>query len=62
MTLLGRTRDLRVAVFYTRSSMVREGFAGLACGLALIAGLLEQHWSAVHPQLDPSDGDDPTAR
>ncbi|EDZ97746.1 type VI secretion-associated protein, ImpA family, partial [Burkholderia sp. H160] len=62
MTLLERTRDLRVAVHYTRSSMVREGFAGLACGLALIEGLLEQHWSAVHPQLDASDGDDPTAR
>ncbi|KXU83749.1 hypothetical protein CI15_24700 [Paraburkholderia monticola] len=62
MTLLERTRDLRVAVLYARSSMVREGFAGLACGLALIEGLLEQHWSAVHPQLDASDGDDPTAR
>jgi type VI secretion system protein ImpA len=62
VTLLGRTRDLRVAVHYTRSSMLREGFAGLACGLALIEGLLDLHWSEVHPQLDASDGDDPTAR
>ncbi|HWT38987.1 MAG TPA: type VI secretion system ImpA family N-terminal domain-containing protein, partial [Paraburkholderia sp.] len=62
MTLLERTRDLRVAVYYTRAGMNREGFAGLACGLALIEGLLEQHWSAVHPQLDAADGDDPTAR
>ncbi|SAL80395.1 ImpA-like protein [Caballeronia arvi] len=62
ITLLDRTRDLRVAVHYTRSGMVREGFAGLACGLALIEGLLDQHWSGVHPQLDASDGDDPTAR
>jgi type VI secretion system protein ImpA len=61
-TLLERTRDLRVAVPFTRASMVREGFAGLACGLALIEGLLAQHWSCVHPQLDASDGDDPTAR
>jgi type VI secretion system protein ImpA len=61
-TLLGRTRDLRVAVHYTRSSLIREGFTGLACGLALIEGLLDVHWSAVHPQLDASDGDDPTAR
>lgn len=62
MTLLGRTRDLRVAVYYARSSMVRDGFAGLACGLALIEGLLERHWDRVHPQLDASDADDPTAR
>lgn len=61
-TLLGRTRDLRVAVHYTRSSTVREGFAGLARGLALIEGLLDLHWGGVHPQLDASDGDDPTAR
>ncbi|WP_321801373.1 type VI secretion system protein TssA [Caballeronia sp. J97] len=62
ITLLGRTRDLRVAVHYTRSGMAREGFAGLASGLALIEGLLGQHWRDVHPQLDASDGDDPTAR
>ncbi|MFM0323210.1 type VI secretion system protein TssA [Caballeronia glebae] len=61
-TLLGRTRDLRVAVHYTRSSMIREGFTGLARGLALIEGLLDLHWRGVHPQLDASDGDDPTAR
>ncbi|WP_096031589.1 type VI secretion system protein TssA [Caballeronia hypogeia] len=62
ITLLERTRDLRVAVHYARSSMAREGFAGLARGLALIEGLLDEHWNGVHPQLDASDGDDPTAR
>jgi type VI secretion system protein ImpA len=62
MTLLERTRDLRVAVHYTRSGTVREGFIGLARGLALIEGLLDRHWGGVHPQLDASDGDDPTAR
>ncbi|SAK50151.1 type VI secretion system protein TssA [Caballeronia ptereochthonis] len=61
-TLLARTRDLRVAVHFTRAGMVREGFSGLARGLALIEGLLAQHWSNVHPQLDAGDGDDPTAR
>jgi type VI secretion system protein ImpA len=62
MTLLERTRDLRVAVHYTRSGTVREGFIGLARGLALIEGLLDRHWGGVHPQLDASDDDDPTAR
>jgi type VI secretion system protein ImpA len=61
-SLLARTRDLRVAVHYTRASMVREDFIGLAGGLALIEGLLARHWDSVHPQLDASDGDDPTAR
>ncbi|VXB14171.1 ImpA domain-containing protein [Burkholderia sp. 8Y] len=59
--LLQRTRDVRVAVHYTRASAAREGFEGLARGLALIDGLLELHWPSVHPQLDDADGD-PTAR
>jgi type VI secretion system protein ImpA len=62
MGLLERTRDLRVAVHYTRSSTIRGGFAGLSRGLALIEGLLDRHWGGVHPQLDAADGDDPTAR
>jgi len=59
--LCARTRDLRVAMHYTRASAAREGFEGLARGLALIDGLLDLQWNSVHPQLDPADGD-PTAR
>jgi type VI secretion system protein ImpA len=62
MTLLARSRDLRVAVHYTRASLIREGYGGLESGLALLEGLVEMHWDSVHPQLDESDGDDPTAR
>ncbi|SAL53081.1 type VI secretion system protein TssA [Caballeronia telluris] len=62
MTLLARSRDLRVAVHFTRASAIREGFEGLACGLALIEGLVDLYWETVHPQLDASDNDDPTAR
>ena len=60
--LFQRTRDLRVACYYTRALVRTEGFAGLAPGLALIEGLLRQHWETVHPQLDPDDGHDPTMR
>ncbi|WP_248323882.1 MULTISPECIES: type VI secretion system protein TssA [unclassified Caballeronia] len=60
-TLFARTRDLRVAVHYTQASTAREGFEGLARGLALIEGLLDTQWGSVHPQLDDADGD-PTAR
>lgn len=62
MTLLARSRDLRVAVHYTRASLIREGYRGLESGLALLEGLVEMHWDSVHPQLDENDGDDPTAR
>jgi type VI secretion system protein ImpA len=58
-TLLARSRDLRVAVHYTRAALIREGFGGLAAGLGLIESLLDTHWDTVHPQLD---ADDPTAR
>ncbi|WP_244817561.1 type VI secretion system protein TssA [Caballeronia sp. Lep1P3] len=60
-SLFSRTRDLRVAVHYTQASAAREGFPGLARGLALIDGLIDVQWASVHPQLDDADGD-PTAR
>ncbi|MDP5240066.1 type VI secretion system protein TssA [Uliginosibacterium sp. 31-16] len=61
-SLLQRTRDLRVATYYTRALLRTEGFGGLAIGLKLIHGLLEAQWDYVHPQLDPDDGNDPTMR
>jgi type VI secretion system protein ImpA len=60
--LLGRTKDLRVAVLATRASLYRHGVIAFCEGLALLRGLLEQHWAVVHPQLDPEDDNDPTMR
>lgn len=60
--LLERTRDLRVAVYYTRALLRLEGFVGIHAGLGLILGLLQQHWNHVHPELDAEDGNDPTMR
>jgi type VI secretion system protein ImpA len=62
MGLLERSRDLRVAGHFARALLHCRGFAGLADGLALIEGLLEQHWDHVYPRLDPDDDNDPTAR
>jgi type VI secretion system protein ImpA len=62
IALLGRTKDLRIAVQLTRSLIRTDGFVGLGEGLDLVAGLLERHWEKLHPQLDPSDGNDPTFR
>ena len=60
--LLGRTRDLRVAVYLTRALLNTDGLAGFGEGLSLIRGMLERYWDCVHPQLDPDDDNDPTSR
>jgi len=60
--LLGRSRDLRVAVHLTSAWTRMHGLAGWSDGLALIRGLLENLWDSVHPQLDAEDDNDPTAR
>ncbi|KRE89967.1 type VI secretion protein [Frateuria sp. Soil773] len=60
--LLGRSRDLRVAVYLATAWMRTSGLAGWAAGLRLIRGFLEDFWDGVHPLLDAEDDDDPTAR
>lgn len=60
--LFARTRDLRVAITLTRALADTESFAGLATGLRIIRGLLEEQWDTVHPELDAEDGDDPASR
>lgn len=62
LALLQRTRDLRVAVHLATAWSRQQGWAGLADGLRLVQGLLQQQWAGVHPQLDAEDDDDPTAR
>jgi len=60
--LMSCSRDLRVVAYLSRARLAIEGVAGFADALALADGLLERHWSHVHPQLDANDGNDPTAR
>jgi type VI secretion system protein ImpA len=60
--LLARSKDLRVATHLTKALLRTKGLAGFAGGVALIRELLDQHWAAVHPRLDPDDHNDPTAR
>ena len=62
LQLAARTRDLRLAVWLTRSGARLSGLGGAVRGLQLAQGLLERHWQQLHPQLDASDHDDPTAR
>jgi type VI secretion system protein ImpA len=60
--LLARTRDLRIVAQFSRARLANEGVIGLANGLALTGDLIERQWEHVHPQLDASDANDPTAR
>lgn len=70
LELLAQTRDLRLALWLTRSLVALHGVAAIADGFALIEGWLTRYWDHVYPQLDEeevaneggcSDGD-PTAR
>ena len=60
--LLGRSKDLRLAVLLTRGGLNVHGPQGFADGVAVVRGLLESQWDTVHPQLDEEDNDDPTFR
>lgn len=62
ISLLGRTKDLRAAVYLTQSLLHTDGLSGLRDGLMLIQGLLEQYWDTLYPQLDPAEENDPTLR
>ncbi|MDX1656975.1 MAG: type VI secretion system protein TssA [Candidatus Competibacteraceae bacterium] len=62
LELLARSRDLRVIGYLNRALVRTDGLQGLADGLALLRGVLEQHWDHLHPQLDPEDDYDPTMR
>ncbi|MEO8080310.1 MAG: type VI secretion system ImpA family N-terminal domain-containing protein [Caldimonas sp.] len=56
-SLLSRSRDLRIAMWWGRSKLNLEGFAALPIVLGLIHGLLEQFWSDLHPLPDADDPD-----
>ncbi|HLK90242.1 MAG TPA: type VI secretion system protein TssA [Polyangia bacterium] len=60
--LMGRTKDLRVAVYLTKGLLHTEGLKGFADGLTVLQRLLETYWEGLFPRLDPDDGNDPTMR
>ncbi len=62
LQLFEQGKHLRVAVFLALAELHQRGLPGLRDGLGLLAGLLERHWEAVHPQLDAADGNDPIER
>lgn len=60
--LWSKTRDLRVASFFTLSALCLQGLKGLSDGLNIINYLVSEQFDTVYPQLDPDDDNDPTER
>lgn len=49
---LGKTKDLWLAAYLTRAGARCGELVTVEAGATVLAGLLEQYWPAVHPQLD----------
>lgn len=62
LLVLGQSKDIRAAAYLTMSLLRTDGLPGMADGLHLARGFIEQYWDGVHPQLDAEDNDDPTER
>lgn len=60
--VLGRSKDIRAAVYLAHASLQLEGMGGFERALAYIRGVLETYWDTCHPQLDADDDNDPTMR
>ncbi len=61
-SLLARSKDLSLAIWWARASLHIDGFAGLAAGIHLLSQMLIEFWPSVHPMLDEEDDNDPTMR
>ncbi len=62
LAILQQSKDIQVAVYLLRALINLEGLLGFRDGLKLLHGLLLAYWEPIHPQLDPDDNLDPTAR
>ncbi|MFD0740117.1 type VI secretion system protein TssA [Lysobacter koreensis] len=50
-----RSKDLQLAVWWCEAHTQTQGFAGLAQGYRLVAGLCDRYWDEVHPQVEDGD-------
>jgi type VI secretion system protein ImpA len=54
-TLAKQSKDLQLAAWLAEGLLRRDGFGGLRDGLDLIAGLIEEYWDDLHPELEDGD-------
>lgn len=60
--LCTRSKHLQVAAWYAEALAHLEGFSGVATGLRVMTGLLDQHWETCHPLPDGDDVDERSGR
>lgn len=53
--LTSSTKDIQIAAWLSESLTYQHGFAGLRDGLKLLAGLQENFWDSLHPEIDDGD-------
>ncbi len=53
--LTERTKDLQVGAWLTEALVKTEGFEGLAAGLKILTGFLNEFWDNVYPEIDEGD-------
>ncbi|KXU83300.1 hypothetical protein CI15_29850 [Paraburkholderia monticola] len=58
--LLDRSKDLRIALIYTRAASRVIGLGGFHAGLRVLLGMHERYWENLYPPLDAEDADHPT--
>lgn len=62
LEVLGRSHDLRAAIYLAEAELRLDGFPGFAQATTYIRRCLEEFWESCHPQLDAEDDNDPTMR
>ncbi len=62
VSLLARTKDIRVILFLTHAWTKRRGLAGYADGILLLQQALSLYWDSLHPPLEENGETDPFYR
>jgi type VI secretion system protein ImpA len=62
VALLGRTKDLRVAILLAKALLNTGGFAGFHEGTRLVRELMIRYWDTLHPQMLEEDDFSPIMR
>src|SRR5437764_9247531 len=50
--LTSQSKDLQIGAWLSEALMKEHGFAGLRDSMKLLAGLQEQFWETLHPEID----------
>jgi type VI secretion system protein ImpA len=55
--LISKSKDLQIAAWLTEAFIKTEGFDGLATGLKIITGLMQDFWENLYPPVEEGDLD-----